>query len=183
MSSIIKVNTYQDANGNALFSSDGSGNVTMSANGAKNTPSFFANKTSNQNITDNTYTKITFDTEVYDTDNAFDLANDKFTVPSGKGGKYSIGAVLFSDSNAVSNYEYGDIKFYLNGSAISQYIVDVRNNAGNQITLSSQIIFDLSASDYIEVYCRINDLSGTPTVNGGSSTYISYFYGYRLIGA
>jgi hypothetical protein len=28
MSSIIKVNTYQDANGNALFSSDGSGNLT-----------------------------------------------------------------------------------------------------------------------------------------------------------
>lgn len=28
MSSIIKVNTFQDANGNALFNSDGSGNVT-----------------------------------------------------------------------------------------------------------------------------------------------------------
>ena len=28
MSSIIKVNTFQDANGNALFSSDGSGNLT-----------------------------------------------------------------------------------------------------------------------------------------------------------
>jgi hypothetical protein len=32
MSSIIKVNTFQDANGNALFSSDGSGTVTLDSN-------------------------------------------------------------------------------------------------------------------------------------------------------
>ena len=35
-----------------------------------------------------TATKLTLDTEIFDTDNAF--ASDKFTVPSGKGGKYFI---------------------------------------------------------------------------------------------
>jgi len=145
-----------------------------------NVPSFFVNKTSNQTLTDNTYTKITFDTEVYDTDSAY--TSDKFTVPSGKGGKYYIGTVLFTDTDASSNYEYGDIKFYLNGSEISQHIHDVRNNAGNQFSLATQIIFNLSVGDYIEVYCRINDLSGSPNV-AGSSNYISYFYGYRIIGA
>ena len=40
MTSIIKVNTFQDTNGNALFNSDGSGNVTLSAGAMKNTPAF-----------------------------------------------------------------------------------------------------------------------------------------------
>ena len=80
MSSIIKVNTYQDANGNALFSSDGSGNVTTSASGLQNTPSFFAYKTSNQSVSEGVFAKITFDNSVYDTDSAF-TTNNKFTVP------------------------------------------------------------------------------------------------------
>ncbi|BCV04938.1 MAG: hypothetical protein CM15mV95_100 [Caudoviricetes sp.] len=40
MTSIIKVNTFQDTNGNALFNSDGSGNVTLSAGAMKMTPAF-----------------------------------------------------------------------------------------------------------------------------------------------
>jgi len=181
MSSIIKVNTYQDANGNALFSSDGSGNVTTSASGLQNTPAFFINKTTDQTLTNNTYTKITFDSEVFDTDNAY--ASDKFTVPTGKGGKYFIGTVIYTDAGAVSNYEYSNTKLYVNGAEKTHHSHDIRNNAGHQITIATHVVLDLSANDYVEVYCRIADLSGSPFIDGISSTYQSYFYGYRLIGA
>ena len=145
-----------------------------------NTPAFFANKTSDQTLTNNTFVKITFDSEVFDTDSAFDLANDKFTVPSGKGGKYVIGTSLYTDAGAVSNYQYGNIKLYLNGAEKTHTIFDPRNNPSHQLVITHQAILDLSASDYIEVYCRISDLSGSPFIDGNSSTYQSYFYGYRI---
>ena len=43
----------------------------------KNTPAFFVQKSSAQSISQNSTTKLTFDTEIYDTDNTF--ASDKFT--------------------------------------------------------------------------------------------------------
>ena len=40
MTSIIKVNTIQDAGGNALLTSNGSGSITTNNIGGQNTPAF-----------------------------------------------------------------------------------------------------------------------------------------------
>ena len=180
MSNIL-VNTIKDTGNNTLLSSDGSGSVTLGSGFPNNTPAFFINKTADQTLTNNTYTKITFDSEVFDTDNAY--ASDKFTVPTGKGGKYFIGTVIYTDAGAVSNYQYSNVKLYVNGVEKTHHIHDIRNNAGHQITIETHVVLDLSASDYVEVYCRISDLSGSPFIDGISTPYQSYFYGYRLIGA
>ena len=85
-----------------ITTSSGSGTITLGQSGetialgatTNNllTPAFFIKKTSDQTLTENTYTKITFDSETFDTDGAY--ASDKFTVPTGKAGKYFIGAVI-----------------------------------------------------------------------------------------
>src|SRR5210317_1842477 len=85
MSSIIKVNTFQDANGNALFSSDGSGNIT--GNNLL-TPAFQAKMSGNQSISDNVYTKVEFDTEDYDTNSMYDTSTYRFTPTTA--GKYYV---------------------------------------------------------------------------------------------
>ena len=52
-----------------------------------NTPAFYAHLSSNQTIGTASYTKVQFDTELFDTDNAYDNStNYRFTVPSGKAG-------------------------------------------------------------------------------------------------
>jgi hypothetical protein len=181
MSSIIKVNTYQDANGNALFSSDGSGNVTTSASGLQNTPSFFAYKTSNQSVSDGVFSKITFQSSVYDTDSAFTTSN-KFTVPSGKAGKYCFQSSIRVASDG-GTMEYGIIRFYKNGSGV--YTSCQIQTASNQMENShifGGAIFDLSAGDYIETYVAIG--GNNPNVQGSTTTTsTSYFGGYKLIGA
>ena len=63
-------------------------NGTQTGFGGTNTPMWFVRKTSDQSLADNTYVKVTWNTEDIDTDSAF--ASDKFTVPSGKAGKYYI---------------------------------------------------------------------------------------------
>ena len=86
MSSILKVDDIQDSGGNSIISSNGSG--TFSNNlGISMTPAFYVTITSNQTVSDNVKTKVSWTNEVYDTDSAF--ASDKFTVPSGQAGKYN----------------------------------------------------------------------------------------------
>ena len=59
-------------------------------------PAFGASVTSDQVITASTWTKIEFDNEILDTNNAYDpTTNYRFTVPSGQAGKYYISIQYF----------------------------------------------------------------------------------------
>ena len=62
---------------------------TVTGAGESNTPAFLAYSANGQSqtVSDATTTKLDFETELYDTDNAF-ASNTTFTVPSGKAGKY-----------------------------------------------------------------------------------------------
>ena len=113
MSSIIKVNTFQDANGNALFSSDGSGNVTLSSADFKATPAFEAINNTNQSMSNNTYTKVTFGTENLDTDSCF--ASSRFTPTVA--GKYFVYST-FTIQCGTNVGHAGHIQIRKNGSAI-----------------------------------------------------------------
>ena len=81
-------------------SSQGSGTITLGASGetvalasgasqtmAVNTPAFSLVQTNTgTTLTQNTYTKVVWDTEKFDTDSA--VSSGRFTVPSGQAGKY-----------------------------------------------------------------------------------------------
>ena len=143
--------------------------------GGTNTPAFFAYKTSTQSISANSTVKVTFDAERFDTDNAF--ASDKFTVPSGKDGKYVfIMTVRFSDIASSGFF----IKIFKNGSQIDN---DGQVNVSaasynNQLRLVS--ILDLSASDYIEMYSFQS--GGTPVIQASSDGYyMTTFQGFKLL--
>ena len=63
------------------------GDQTYAAAGGENTPSFCAFLSADQSVSASTNVKIQFNTEVFDTDNAYDnSSNYRFTVPSGKAG-------------------------------------------------------------------------------------------------
>ena len=131
---------------------------------AANTPIFHITD-AGQDISDNTWTKITFDTEVIDTDNAF--ASSKFTVPSGKDGYYLIGGThrIENDTGRVLQ------QFYKNGSAVNAYW---ETNGTSYASAGQTIILNLSAGDYIEYYAfnAVGNLNGTVEFN---------FYGFKLI--
>ena len=56
--------------------------------GGTNTPAWFVTKSAVQSISNSTYTTVTYDTEVVDSNSAF--ASNTFTVPSGQAGKYYV---------------------------------------------------------------------------------------------
>ena len=72
----------------------GSG-ATSSGFGGANTPAFFAYLGSDQNISNATNTTVAFNTEIFDTANAFNTSTHKYTIPSGQGGKYFITVLVY----------------------------------------------------------------------------------------
>ena len=49
-------------------------------------------------------TKVDFDTEDFDTDGAYDTSNQRFTVPSGKAGKYFVHIHVTVDDGTTNSF-------------------------------------------------------------------------------
>ena len=175
--SILKVNTIQDKGGNTLLSSDGAG--TLSGGLASNTPSFYAYLSSAQSIPSTTATKAQCNIKNWDTDSAYDNStNYRFTVPSGKDGKYVFNAgtsVAYLDDS-----EYLHLFLYKNGSNLNNAfpLRFYSANFDNQLTHSFSYTADLVAGDYIEFYIRHSE-----GASQDAQPNLTYFSGYKLIGA
>jgi hypothetical protein len=132
----------------------------VSGIGGTNTPAFAVKLSGDQTISNDTLTKITFDTEIYDTDNAF--ASNKFTVPSGKAGKYFIN--LQSKYHVTTDYRGVITYIYKNGSTIQQIRMRVMYNStlfnDGETQLAATGVLDLSEGDYIEGYGYIFSPNG-----------------------
>jgi len=175
--SILKVNTIQDKGGNTLLSSDGAG--TISSGGAiTNTPAWRVGITS-QSIAYNTDTKLQYNREHQDTDNAYDTSNYRFTVPTGKGGTYLIGAWFRMGTGTDLEAFY--ILPKVNGSNVEnneQLRGTAVNNSYNVVSMTGTL--QLSAGDYLEIY------GGQASVNSNFDFGYSnegMFWGYKIIGA
>jgi hypothetical protein len=137
--------------------------------GGTNTPSFHVYASSSQAIGDNTQTKVTFNTEVFDTDNGF--ASNTYTIPSGKGGKYLMYASI-----------------HMSNAAPQRYHVQIRQNNSEKLTSErgmgspyggSEVtgLINASEGDTIDVYVYHNGIN--TSIDGGISKI--FFGGFKLI--
>ena len=143
-----------------------------------NTPYFYGRKASNQTTSRGSNTKLTgFTTNELDSDTAFD--GTTFTVPSGAGGKYLIGATVEASFADVGNDgEQAFVSIYTEGSAV--ITVGSKNTNGTHIlmTHSPNVILNLSATDTVELYGETtdNDASGSAIAATTNST----FWGFKI---
>jgi hypothetical protein len=148
----------------------------VSGIGGTNTPAFVAYKNTNQTISNDTYTKITFEAEQLDSDSTYDTSNSRFT--PGVAGYYWIGAKWRYDTG--TDFDSGRYAVYKNGSNISKAVFVNQNTNG----MTFSIIVYSDADDYFEMYGRQN--SGSSQVVNGNSTYPeqdqAQFYAFRIIG-
>ena len=168
--SILKTNQITDLGGNAIISSDGSGTLTLGSTFPNNTPAFAVRKTDgNQSYSQATATKVTFNNELLDSDNAF--ADSKFTVPSGKAGVYQFNVSI--RMGTISADSGMSVFLYLNGSEYTPIVVYITDESENPIFGGVQAL-DLSVGDYVEVYA---------STNGGGGNFFSngcQFTGFKL---
>ena len=174
MAGIIKVNQYQDFNGNTLFTSDGNGNLTTQKT---NYPAFEAYLSADQTVTDNVATKAEIDTEVFDTDNCYDVGLYRFT--PNVSGKYFVYGGIRMQSSSGGALAAVYTKIYKNGSAYRQSLADPVDNQGNSFspTVSATMIMN-GTTDYVELWGFNNVTGGTPRFE--SNEQAVYFGAYRI---
>ena len=146
---------------------------TATGFGEDNTPSFYAYNASSQALAATTSTKVTLDTEGWDTDSAF--ASDVFTVPSGEGGKYwfTFGG-YFHD---IPYDDYARMNLMKNDAAIDQ-TYNQHWGAGGQtepLAFSCSAAVELAATDTLDVQMYTE----TP---GGLTVYYCFLSGIKLAG-
>jgi hypothetical protein len=149
------------------------------------TPTFVGcmlRKTANQSISTSTYTAITFNSEVLDTDAFHNNSSntERITIPSGKGGKYMITAAIHYSANATNSRRN---LVSLNGAiGVGTAICDQRT--GGFSGAASEAIFvgfySLSAGDYIQLNAWQD--SGSTLDALGDPAAFTYF-GVQYLGA
>ena len=118
-----------------------------------NTPAFHADASGGNGFwfTGGSCQKQLFKNDVFDTDGAYDAPNSKFTVPSGKGGKYQVNFMITVDDVDDGGYCYG--RLYKNGSSVRpEGPYAWSPGSGKILTATHNFIITLAAGDYVEVY-------------------------------
>ena len=168
--------TQQADNSGVLQLASGTGNlvtvpsVTGTAMVSGNMPAFSAYKSGNQNLSSSNWTKVTYDTEEYDTNNNF--ASSRFTPTVA--GYYQINAGVYTAGS--SNANTNRIAIYKNGTLYKHgnWFV-LSSNAYTQGIATVSILVNFNGStDYAEVYCYQNSGSSQNTGNS-NTTYGCYF--------
>ena len=138
-----------------------------------NVPAFKALRGSAQTISDETSTVVIFDTEIYDTDSAYDNSNGIFTVPSGKGGKYLItvtgGINSSADINATNFWISKNNQTAISTTTGQSAGIEFKHD-GNPVQNQAQQVagqFTLAATDTIRIYTWQNYGGNRDLATGG----------------
>ena len=190
MASIIKANKLQDFAGNELLTSDGSGNFTLqdkitTNNSAllKNTPAFEAHLNSSQTISHNTDTKVQFNTEDFDTDNTYDNSSNYRFTPA-VAGKYFIYAAGQARNQTDNQLKMQELSIKKNGSTFKLVKDQMNGSTGETMFITNiSAVMDLTATDYIEIFTKLEYISSGTLELYGTSSRNSYFGAYKLVGA
>ena len=196
MTSILKVDTIQDADGNNIINESGN-TITIGASGdttniigtlqndgaaVSMAPAFHANLSANQTVSNNTDTKVQFDTEVLDTDGCYDnSSNYRFTPTTA--GKYFVYSTLHCNATAANNFLLGTTTIKKNGSNIIYSQMDQRTtgNGYSNAVCAFGVVDMNGSSDYLESWGYVSSSGGTQRISGNSSAQYSLFGAYKII--
>lgn len=159
---------------NSTYLLDGSvTQAKLGTNVAGNGPAFSAYPSGNQSVSNATWTKMTFDTEEYDTNNNF--ASSRFTPTVA--GYYQINARV-----VANGYTTGQtiLTIYKNGSESSgKRLMQIPNSTSSSVCpLGSALIYMNGSTDYLEIYLRQD--SGTSQTFLGSYSAEAWFQGFLV---
>ena len=166
-----------EQDGSTILTVDGSGNITPSNNLYPKVPAFSAYKTGSQSVSDAVNTKVTFDTERFDTTNAFDSSTNYRFTPQ-VAGYYQVNYTLRMQGGTITT---ALIKLYKNGSAYETGPINRENTSSSIVITNSTLVYLNGSTDYIEVYGYCDVSSGSPSFDGAGSSADSCFFSASLV--
>jgi hypothetical protein len=142
----------------------------------QNTPAFSAQVTDGAtvSIASQTVTKVTFATEIYDSDSKYDTSTSRFT--PGVSGKYFVYARLSFNSDS----DFDDIRLHIHKNGTRNNSMLTRNEYYTQIYIYD--VLDLNTTDYVEIYAY-QGTGGSLNILTNEDGRRACFGAYRIIGA
>ncbi len=137
-------------------------------------PAFSAYNSAAQGFASTVVTKVTFDTETYDTANAF--SGSTFTCPVA--GYYQISAGVAISSTTVNYPSQASTRLYKNGSLYqigTGMSVEVATSFGGTIVVPGSWNLPLNVGDTVEIYMRT--VGGSNVGNSGGGSSVVWFSG------
>ena len=185
--STITVNTIEPV-GSTLTVGSASDTVTVPSGATitgaiASTPAFEAYQSAIQTgVGDASWTKLTMNTEAFDTAGYYDSSSNYRFTPL-VAGKYFVylNAGMFSETSNKMNV--ANVAIYKNGSIykISNITFNSGSDIANEVNATVCAVVDFNgSSDYVEAYARSNVTSGTSTLDARVNT--GAFGAYKLIG-
>ena len=150
---------------------------TVSGASEANRPMFHVNfgNTSSPSVGHDTGTKMTFDSEDIDTDNAYDNSSNYRFTPQ-VAGNYFFYAQVGSGRNSDDYNKYCNCEIKKNGTTV---LTSNENNSYYNTAATRGLINMNGSSDYVE--CFFYHTFGTTIAVDASNLY-SYFGGHRVVG-
>jgi hypothetical protein len=136
-------------------------------------------------IASNTFTKLNFDTVVFQTGSTFDTTNKRW-VP-GQNGIYQIsGGVVYKGKTFTANAAM-ELAIYKNGSVYLDAFQKTISGGGTLVSGPGYVISGLvevtSVTDFFELWTKCNPFAGTIDVNGGlTNSALTWFNGAKHVG-
>ena len=167
-----------NATGTLPIANGGTGAATFAAAGLANTPTFSARSTSHQTgLTNGGWTKIQFDTAIFNVGSNYDTTNDKFVAPSN--GKYLFSSSLkIQSAGGGATLEGAGCRITINGSTMGDNVAFIANGSLSVLYAMNTMILDLTATQYVEIYAYYQDSGGG---TGSARLYDTMFHGCKLI--
>lgn len=128
-------------------------------------PTFLATRESTQSVTNNTATKVQFNTEIFDTDSNYDpTTNYRFT--PNKAGYYQVNLSVYA--NASSGATRVRALLYKNGS-LYEVLADVKGSESLTAAGGAIIVYLNGSSDYIEGFGTVANTNSPEFYGDGNN--------------
>ena len=139
--------------------------------GSANTPAFQAGLSSNQSITQDTSVKVTFDTELFDSDGTYDNSTNYRWTPA-ESGKYYV----YANARFVVSTDFENFQMSIRKNGTDVLFMNRRHTHYGSTYIGG--IVDSDADDYFEAFIY-QDTGGSINVNG--EVVQTYFGGFKVI--
>lgn len=155
-----------DNTGQLQLQSAGTTVMTITSTGVTTqvgAPAFSAYNNSTQSISSGAFTKVTFSSEDFDTNNNFDSTTNYRFTPT-VAGYYQVNCTVFSEATTITRII---VNPYKNGSSLTR-LVDIGVTGSNSAGVTGSIVVYMNGStDYLELYVYVVG-TGSIILNGAT---------------
>lgn len=156
--------------------------ITALPSAVASTPAFETYISSDQNISNNSFTKVTFNTEQFDTDSCYDNSTNYRFTPT-VAGKYYVYASLVLNVGDYVGYAF-QLNIRRNGGDYVVGRTTTNNSVMLETTIHAEAVISFNGStDYVEVFGFTERHGGADVQKFVAANKRSIFGAFRIIGA